>query len=132
MLHLVLVVVSRILAVVAAAMFLVVLSGGTLPGLPEGRWTFVALWVVGLAMHKLSEFRDHRGSPRRFPGPRWLLAMLAILGIASLGLLAAVVAGFDARTGAALLAAIVAAKWVLVFVESTLRAGLGARLVAGA
>jgi hypothetical protein len=127
MLHLVLV--SRILAVVAAAMFLLVLTGGTLPGAPEGRWTFVALWAVGLAMHKVGEFRDHRGSPRRFPGPSWLRAVLTILGIVSVGLLAGVAAGFDARTGAALLAAIMAAKWLLVFIESTLRTGLGARLV---
>jgi hypothetical protein len=55
--------------------------------------------------------------------------VLAILGVASFGLLGGVIAGLDDRTAAALLAAIVAAKWLLVCVASTLRAGLGSRPV---
>jgi hypothetical protein len=117
--------------VVAAAMFLVALTGGKLPGVTEGRWTFAVLWVVGLAMHKLSEFRDYRASPHRFPGPRWLFAVLAILGIASAGLLVAVIAGFDAVLWVVGLAATVAAKWVLVLAGPTLSRPRAALLAPG-
>jgi hypothetical protein len=106
---------SRVLAAVAFSLFGFVLAGGDLPVVEPGVGTFAFLWIVGVAMHKVSEFRDRAGSPPRYPWPAWVTLVLALLGLATVALLGMVVAAnLDPTAGTAALGAIVLAKCALV------------------
>ena len=104
----VVVVLSRVVTVLALVGFWAVLAGDGIPHLASGGATFAVLWVLGLAMHKLSEARDYRGRPRRYQGSRWSFVVLAVAGVAAL-------AGVDARTATAVLAVIVVGKCALTW-----------------
>jgi hypothetical protein len=103
---------SRVLAVVAAMAFTVVLTTGRLPIIPKGRWTVVALFALGLGMCTLAGTRDGLGTTVAPPG--WLNASLAALGISAFTLLVAVLVGLDWRIGVTGLGLLVASSWALV------------------
>ena len=111
----VVVVLSRVVTVLALVGFWAALAGDGIPHLASGGATFAVLWVLGLAMHKLSEARDYRGRPRRYQGSRWSFVVLAVAGVAALALPVAVLAGVDARTATAVLAVIVVGKCALTW-----------------
>jgi len=117
---------SRLLAVIAAVGFTLVLTTGRLPVVPKGRWTFVVLFALGLTMCTVAGIRDGISSP---PTGSWETSVQTALGIAAFALLLAVLIGFDWRLGIALLGIQMAASWLLALAQAAsddlMRAGIG-------
>ncbi|HTI29871.1 MAG TPA: hypothetical protein VL687_05905 [Methylomirabilota bacterium] len=103
---------SRVLAVVTAVAFTIVLTTGRLPIIPKGRWTVVALFALGLGMCTVAGTRDGLGTSLAPPG--WLSATLAALGISAFVVLLAVLLGLDWRAGVAGLGLLIGSSWALV------------------
>lgn len=101
---------SRLLAVLAAIAFTLVLTRREIPLIPKGRWTFVALFALGLGMCTIAGIRDGIGGSAA--SPPWLTAVNGIFGAAAVVLLVAVLLGFNWRVGVALLAAAVGGSWI--------------------
>lgn len=120
-------IVSRLLAVLVAVGFTLILTTGRLPVVPKGRWTFVVLFALGLTMCTVAGIRDGLGTT---PGAgSWETSMQTALGIAAFALLLAVLIGFDWRLGVLLLGVQIAASWMLALAQAASddpgRAGIG-------
>jgi hypothetical protein len=117
---------SRLLAVIVAVGFTLVLTTRRLPGVPRGRWTFVVLFALGLTMCTVAGIRDGLNTP---PTGSWETSVQTALGIAAFALLLAVLIGFDWRLGVALLGVQIAASWLLALAQAAsndpMRAGIG-------
>ena len=103
---------SRLLAVIAAVAFTAVLTGGQLPLMPKGRWTFAVLFGLGLTMCTFAGVRDGVTGPAL--AGSWPSAVLAGIGASAFVLLVAVLIGFSWRLGVAMLAVQVSTSWLLV------------------
>lgn len=102
---------SRILAVTAAVAFTWVLTGRQLPFVPNGRWTVVALFALGLGMCTLAGIRDGVGTS--LTQPAWLTGTLAAFGIAAFAVLVGVIVGLPWRIGVLALGLTTAGSWLL-------------------
>ena len=108
-------------ALLAAGLIYSVFSGRRLPLVLEGRWAFVALWVIGLTMSILAGSRDAptAGGAADATVLGWTFQPLMALGVAAMALLPLVLIGlkFPAVFGVsgefALLSGIIVVKWVL-------------------
>ena len=118
--------ISRFLAVVLAIAFALVLIRGEIPLVPRGIWTFLALFVVGFSLCTLGGIRDGMGTT--VEAPSWLAILNAALGIASMGLLGAVIIGLSWRTSVALLAVATGGSW-LASLAYAISAGLSTALL---
>ena len=125
---------SRLLAVIATVGFTLVFTTGRLPVVPQGRWTFVVLFALGLTMCTVAGIRDGLDTPP-FSGA-WEASVQAALGIAAFALLLAVLVGLDWRLGVVLLGVQVAASWLLALGQALsndpTRAGIGIATLATA
>jgi hypothetical protein len=117
---------SRLLAVIVAVGFTLVLTTGGLPVIPRGRWTFAVLFALGLTMCTIAGIRDGLNAP---PTGSWEASVQTALGIAAFALLLAVLVGFDWRLGVALLGVQISASWLLALAQAAsddpMRAGIG-------
>lgn len=119
-------IVSRLLTVALAIAFTLVFTRGELPLVPKGRWTFVALFIVGFGLCTIAGIRDGTGTTVAVP--TWLSALNGSLGFASLALLVAVLIGFSWRFGVGLLAVAIWASWLAALVFA-ISAGLPSALL---
>ncbi len=103
-------IVSRVLAVMAAVAFALVLAGQGVPLVPKGRWTVAVLFALGLVTCTVAGIRDGLGTS--FVAPTWLTTVNAMLGVGAVVVLIAVLIGFSWRMGVALLAAAIGASWI--------------------
>jgi hypothetical protein len=107
---------SRLLAVIVAVGFTLVLTMGRLSVVPKGRWTFVVLFVLGFTMCTVAGIRDGLGAT---PGAgSWETSLQTALGIAAFALLLAVLIGFDWRMGVLLLGLQIVASWMLALAQA--------------
>jgi hypothetical protein len=106
-------IISRVLAVIAAAAFTFVFTTGRLPMIPKGRWTVATLFALGLAMCTVAGTRDGLGTS--LAQPAWLTAVFTALGFSSVALLLAVLVGLNWRIGVVGLAGLIATSWLLAF-----------------